>query len=92
MFFAGVFKNDGPYQAFIEINDISDLQLSRLDATGLVLGGGVTLTAAIDTFFTARSMEGFIYAGEFYKHFRRIACLSVRNVNFGWIYKLIKNF
>lgn len=48
--------------------------------TGLELGGATTLTTAIDQFRAARGMDGFVYAGEFYKHFRRVACLSVRNV------------
>lgn len=75
-----MFPNDGPYDGYIDISDIPDLQFSSLDASGLVLGGSTTLTVAIDQFGAARGMDGFIWAGEFYKHFRRIACLSVRNV------------
>ncbi|CAL8110877.1 unnamed protein product [Orchesella dallaii] len=76
----GVFKNDGPYEFFIEINDVPELHFTSLDrSSGLVLGGGTTLTAAIDQFDKARSVEGFAYASEFFKLFRRIASLSIRN-------------
>lgn len=76
----GIYKNDGPYDGYIEVNDIPELHYTSLEATGLILGGGVTLTTCIDQFRTAMSTPGFVYAAEFYKLFRRTACLSVRNV------------
>ncbi|CAL8110870.1 unnamed protein product [Orchesella dallaii] len=75
----GVFPGDGPYQGFIEINDVPELHYTSLDQMGLVLGGGVTITNAISTFDKASQMEGFVYAKEFYDHLRRVAALAVRN-------------
>ncbi|ODM88520.1 putative aldehyde oxidase-like protein, partial [Orchesella cincta] len=76
---AGVYKNDGPYQGFIEINEVPELQLTTLEENSLILGGGVTITNAITFFNRASKMEGFVYAKEFYDHLRRVAALSVRN-------------
>ncbi|ODN04991.1 Indole-3-acetaldehyde oxidase [Orchesella cincta] len=76
---AGVYKNDGPYQGFIEINDVPELQFTALEQNSLVLGGTVTITNAITFFDRASQMEGFVYAKEFYDHMRRVASLSIRN-------------
>lgn len=77
----GVFKNDGPYQGYIDINDIPDLKHTSIDSDGVIMGGSVTLTTAIDVFDRASKQEGLEYAQQFYVHFRRVACLSVRNVS-----------
>ncbi|CAL8110869.1 unnamed protein product [Orchesella dallaii] len=75
----GVFKVDGPYSTYIEITDIPELHEISMDATGMVLGGATTLTTAIDQFMVASKMDGYVYAPEFAKHFRRVASLTVRN-------------
>lgn len=81
MLLSGVFKNDGPYSAYIDITGIPELHRMEPDNSGMVLGGSTTLTEAIDQFMVMSKVEGFIYASEFAKHFRRVASLTVRNVS-----------
>ncbi|ODN02750.1 putative aldehyde oxidase 1 [Orchesella cincta] len=75
----GVFKGDGPYSTYIDITDVPELHEISMDKTGMVLGGATTLTTAIDQFMAASKMDGYVYASEFAKHFRRVASLTVRN-------------
>lgn len=81
--------NDGPYNGFIEINDVPELQYTSLDEASLVLGGSVTLTTAIDMFDRAAKSGNYVYAKEFYLHFRKVAALPVRNVSVP-MYALLK--
>lgn len=76
----GVYRNDGPFQGFIDINDVAELQHVSVNSSGIQLGGAVTLTAAIQAFNKAAQFEALVYAKEFFDHFRRIAGLSIRNV------------
>ncbi len=50
------------------------------DKSGMTLGGATSLTEAIDHFMSVAKTDGFVYAAQFAKHFRRIASLTVRNV------------
>ncbi|CAL8110874.1 unnamed protein product [Orchesella dallaii] len=75
----GLYKNDGPYAVYIDINDIPELKSQLIDRLEMVLGGNMTLTMAMNLFKMASKTEGFIYASEFYNHFLRIAGHPVRN-------------
>ncbi|CAL8110876.1 unnamed protein product [Orchesella dallaii] len=75
----GVYKNDGPYVGYIDINHIPELKKSSVDQSGIVLGGNVTLTWAMDLFKLAPKTDGFVYTEEFYNLFLRIAGHPVRN-------------
>lgn len=79
-FSIGVYKNDGPYEGFIEINDVPELKSIFMDNSGIMLGGNVTLTAMIDMFEKSSKIEGLTYTRDFLYHCRRIASLSIRNV------------
>lgn len=79
-FLSGVYKNDEKYSAYIDINDIPELHNVFSTESGLVLGGAASLTEAIDLFMTVAKKDGFVYATEFAKHFRRIGSLTIRNV------------
>ncbi|ODN04993.1 Xanthine dehydrogenase [Orchesella cincta] len=74
-----VARRDGPYSTYIDITDVPELHEIAMDKTGMVLGGATTLTTAIDQFMAASKMDGYVYASEFAKHFRRVASLTVRN-------------
>lgn len=78
----GLYPNDGPFQGFIEINDIPELHFVSKEAKEMVLGGAVTLTAAIEQFRQAADTQGYVWASEFHRHFQRAATTSLRNVCF----------
>ncbi len=44
---SGVFKNDGPYTAYISLNKVADLQGALAITPQLILGANTTITAAI---------------------------------------------
>jgi xanthine dehydrogenase iron-sulfur cluster and FAD-binding subunit A len=77
----GVFKNDGPYQAYLDVNDIPELRQLKLDASsGVEIGTGTTLTQAIDWLKKASEMDGYAYTAQMSKHIKRVANVPVRNV------------
>ncbi|CAG7707626.1 unnamed protein product [Allacma fusca] len=75
----GVFKNEGPYQAYVELMSIPALtKIDSLDSS-IIFGGGVTITQAIETLEKASSVSGFEYCKHVCKHWKRVANISVRN-------------
>jgi len=80
VFCAGVFKNDGPYEVFLDINNIPDLKVATLEPTGVVLGAGTTLTSAITLLLDASKLPGYEYTAKMSKHLERVANVPVRNV------------
>ncbi|XP_021958024.1 xanthine dehydrogenase [Folsomia candida] len=76
----GVYKHEGPYSSYIEINGIPELKQKKVDSCEVLLGGGVTLTAAIAFFAdVAKTKAGFEYVAQISKHMERIANVPVRN-------------
>jgi len=79
----GIYKNDGPYDGFLDITNIPELSQITYpanDANELIFGGGVTLSASISALEKASNLKGFHYAEEMSKHIKRIANVPVRNV------------
>ncbi|CAG7835136.1 unnamed protein product [Allacma fusca] len=75
----GVFKFDGPYDAYVEVNNVPDLSVLSVNKSEAVLGAGITLTKAIDFLENLGNTEGFKYAGGMGHHIRRVANTPVRN-------------
>ncbi|CAG7720323.1 unnamed protein product [Allacma fusca] len=75
----GVFKFDGPYDAYVEVNNIPDLSVLSVNKSEAVLGAAVTLTKAIDFLENLGNTEGYKYAGGVGHHIRRVANTPVRN-------------
>jgi hypothetical protein len=51
-----------------------------MDPTGVELGGGVTLSHAIELLQKASEMDGYSYTAQMSKHLKRVANTPVRNV------------
>ena len=76
----GIYKNEGPYDAYIMIKNIPDLyQLSNND-TSLTIGSEMSLNKLIEIFDTFSSFDGFQYLSVISSHIGKIANVSVRNV------------
>ena len=75
-----MYKNDGPYQGFIEINSVHSLRKQEASAASLILGGAITITTAIECLQKYMEMEGFEYFKAVIKHWKRVANVNVRNV------------
>ncbi|XP_035713400.1 xanthine dehydrogenase/oxidase isoform X1 [Folsomia candida] len=76
----GVYKNDGPYQAYLDISSVPELKNAVLSATtGVQIGAGVTLFHAIDHFQKASELPGYFYMAQISKHLKRVANTPIRN-------------
>jgi xanthine dehydrogenase/oxidase len=75
----GVYKNEGPYDAYISIKNIPELyQVSKNDE--ITIGSEISLNKLIEIFDTFSSFDGFQYLSAISSHIRKIANVSVRNV------------
>ncbi|KYN05923.1 Aldehyde oxidase 2 [Cyphomyrmex costatus] len=65
---------------YIDINDIPDFhQISKTDF-GIAIGGGLTLTTALQTFQKYSNDTGFKYLNQLAEHIEMIANIPVRNI------------
>jgi xanthine dehydrogenase/oxidase len=76
----GVYKDDGPFFAFIDINSVPDLKNVTMNTSRVQLGASVTLASAIDLLQRASQLEGYAYTAQISKHLKRVANTPVRNV------------
>ena len=81
MIIAGVYKNDGPYNIYLNSSGVKELY-QVTTGQSLVLGANVSLTRAIAAFKSmAKSNSGFSHLEELAKHWSGIANIGVRNVS-----------
>jgi xanthine dehydrogenase/oxidase len=77
----GVYKNDGPFDLYINIQSIPDLYKVEHSNNTILVGSGITLNKLIDIFtMAASSIEGFEYLSVIATHIGKIANVSVRNM------------
>ena len=79
-----MYKNDGPYQHYVDIKGIAELStISWTKGGPLVLGSLVTLTTLIDALKGAAAEDpgNYEYAQEMATHVRFVANPPVRNVS-----------
>jgi xanthine dehydrogenase/oxidase len=77
----GVFKEEKPSQAYLDVNSVTELLKTEINAKGVTLGAGTNLTDAIEFLKKLENTKGFEYAGGIGKHLKRVANLAVRNVS-----------
>ncbi|ODN05821.1 Indole-3-acetaldehyde oxidase [Orchesella cincta] len=75
----GIYKNEGPFQTFIDINGIPELKKTVVDDNGITIGGGATLTEVINLLQDASKTAGLEYGKKIVSHLERVANVSVRN-------------
>lgn len=75
----GVYKNDGPFNVFIDIKNISSLYQVSHNNNELTLGAALSINNLIELFETFSKVEGFEYLSNIAKHFSKIANVAVRN-------------
>ena len=76
----GIYKNDGPFDAYINIRNVLELHKVDKKDSSLVIGSQITLTKLIQLFETFSKSTNFEYLSEVSSHLKRIANVSVRNV------------
>jgi xanthine dehydrogenase/oxidase len=75
----GVYKNEGPFQIYIDINNIPDLNQITRTPTVLSFGASARLKTCIDTMRDYSSTVGFEYLTQIAHHLSKIANVPVRN-------------
>lgn len=75
----GVFKEDGPYAGYLEVNGVAELTTQVVNKSEAVLGAANTLTRTIEFLQDLSKKEGFEYAAQMSKHIKRVANTPVRN-------------
>ena len=77
----GVYKNDGPYDAYVDLAGVTELTRTS-QSTPLIVGGAVTLTNFQQLLFSAGSANpDYWYAPILAEHIGKIASVPVRNVS-----------
>jgi xanthine dehydrogenase/oxidase len=75
----GVYKNDGPFDVFIDIKNVPDLHQVTKATSLLTVGSSVQLKNLIDVMNEFSSTSGFEYLSEISHHLSKIANIPVRN-------------
>ena len=75
----GVYKNEGPFQIYIDINNIPDLNQITRTPTILSVGASARLKTCIDIMRDYSSTSGFEYLTQIALHLSKIANVPVRN-------------
>lgn len=91
-FVSGVYKHDGPYQAYMDIMGVPELKVIRLESRGVVLGGALTLADAIEQLQNASTIDGFEYTAQMSKHIQRVANVPIRNVSVIQMRAFLQNY
>ncbi|CAG7828777.1 unnamed protein product [Allacma fusca] len=76
----GVFKNEGSYGAYLDVNDVTEMRTTTVTPTAITFGGTNTLSFLIEFFQTNAARPGFEYLAGMSQHLRRVANTSVRNL------------
>ena len=75
-----IYKDDGPYNVYIDPKQISELYSVSIDQGLLNIGSQVTLKKLIDVFNATSSRAGFEYLSELSNHVSKVANVPVRNL------------
>ncbi|XP_042871768.1 indole-3-acetaldehyde oxidase-like [Penaeus japonicus] len=76
----GVYKNDGPFDSYIDTSQVPEFHIVQESAMEITLGASVSLKRAIEVFEQAAHNPGFQHLQEVAKHWSNVANVAVRNV------------
>ena len=76
----GVYRRSPDLKVFVDISEVVELKAHKLNEDSLEIGGGVTLTEAMEIFTkVTKENKNFEYLNEVVKHFDLIGNVPVRN-------------
>ncbi|XP_059145955.1 uncharacterized protein LOC131933182 isoform X2 [Physella acuta] len=76
---AGIFKNEGPYQVYIDLHGVKELYQFKENTDSVVFGGNTTLSKLKDHLKELQHKAGFSYFTAVIRHLKVIASVLVRN-------------
>jgi len=86
---AGIYKYEGPYRAYIDVKNIAELKKTILSSTNVIVGASVTLTSLIELLTkAAEEMDAFKYAGDMATHLMRAGSTPIRNASLKKVIKV----
>jgi xanthine dehydrogenase/oxidase len=75
-----VYKNDGPYDAYVDVTQVPELYHVS-SSTPMTVGGAVTLTNLLETLSTiAATNDDYWYGSILAEHIGKIGSVPLRNV------------
>ncbi|KAH9519698.1 hypothetical protein Btru_070662 [Bulinus truncatus] len=76
---AGIFKNDGPFNIYIDLHGIKDLYKYQENADSVIFGANTTLTKLKERMRELQTKSGFGYCTRVIRHLKVLASVLVRN-------------
>ncbi|GFO17429.1 xanthine dehydrogenase/oxidase [Plakobranchus ocellatus] len=77
---AGIYKDDGPYDVYIDLHGVKEIYSYEVTEKSVRLGAATTLTQAIERLKANHHKPGFKYFRDMSKHLKAVANVMVRNV------------
>ena len=88
----GVYKNDGPYDIYVDTSNITELyQVTDIAHGKFSLGSNVSLSSLIEVFTANEQQSGFGFCADISKHLGKVANVGVRNLGC-WAGNLMTKF
>ncbi|GFS19663.1 indole-3-acetaldehyde oxidase [Elysia marginata] len=75
----GIYKNEGPYDVYIDLHRVKELFSFETSANKVRLGAATTLTQLLERLKGHQDKSGFKYFGQMYRHLKVVANVMVRN-------------
>ncbi|XP_012939556.1 xanthine dehydrogenase isoform X2 [Aplysia californica] len=75
----GIFKNEGPFDVYIDLHGVNELYEIKESANKVSFGGSTTLTKLKERLRTLQNKPGFEYCAKVVKHLKFLASTLVRN-------------
>ncbi|RUS82188.1 hypothetical protein EGW08_010070, partial [Elysia chlorotica] len=76
---SGIYKNDGPFDVYVDLHRVKELFSFETSETSVRLGAATTLTQYLDRLRSLQEKPGFQYFSHIYKHVKVVANSMVRN-------------
>ncbi|XP_046576122.1 probable aldehyde oxidase 2 [Haliotis rubra] len=76
---SGVYKDDGPFDVYIDLHHIKDLYQIQVTDTSMQFGSNLSLSKLIDTLDLKKSEKGYAYFSAIANHLRKIGNVLLRN-------------
>ncbi|GFO17413.1 xanthine dehydrogenase/oxidase [Plakobranchus ocellatus] len=75
----GIYKDDGPYDVYIDLHGVKELYSYEVNGKSVRLGAATTLTQVIERLKANHHKPGFKYFSDMSKHLKVVANVMVRN-------------
>ncbi|XP_067673741.1 uncharacterized protein [Haliotis asinina] len=75
----GIYKHDGPFDAYVDLQDLQEFYKTQIRESSVVIGANVTLTVLMTTLLQLAPAQGYAYFTDVVTHLRMVGNVLVRN-------------